>query len=80
MEDPMTHAFVEGAKYRVRYRLDSQRVDREFVGLYLGWNQYGWHDLSLRPAAGTVTLPDDAIIEIEMVASVVACTQPVKVH
>jgi hypothetical protein len=59
---------VVGGNFRVRYRLDNQRRDREFIGTYLGWSRfYTMHDFDLRPDAGTASLPGDAIISCELV-------------
>lgn len=67
-------------RYRVRYRLEGQRADREFVGTYLGWSKYyTQHEFDLRPDAGTSQLPGEAIISCERVSSDVPHSQPKKV-
>lgn len=78
--NPASDRLVEGGKFRVRYRLDSQRRDRVFVGRYLGYNKVlSRHDFDLRPAAGTSGLADDAILEVELVHSDTPCSQPVMI-
>lgn len=56
-------AFIVGRKYCVRYRLDSMRKDREFVGQYLGWNNtFDRHDFNFRPLSGTGSVKPADII------------------
>jgi hypothetical protein len=67
----------EGQRYRVTYRLDGQRYDRQFVGTYLGWNRtFERHDFNLRPAAGTGSLLDPDILSVAEVGVEVAHDAP----
>jgi len=60
---------VVGQKFRVRYRLDGQKKDRELVGTYLGWSRfYSKHAFDLRPGAGTTELFGDDIKTAQRVA------------
>lgn len=68
---------IEGKRYRVRYRLATQRYDREMVAQYLGAHDRSWnsarveHLFNLRPLAGTTTL-----LETDIVGSPVETDEP----
>lgn len=64
--------------YRVWYKLDNHRTPRAFVGMYLGVDVYGQEQFSLRPAAGTSSLPKDAIEAFRPTTA--PASQPVKVQ
>jgi len=56
---------VAGRRYRIRYRLPSQKADREFVGTCLGWSDYfRAYEFDLRPDSGTSQLPGDARVSL----------------
>jgi hypothetical protein len=77
MTSPEPERLVVGGMFRVRYRLDGQRRDREFIGKYLGWSKYyTQHEFDLRPTAGTSQLPGEAIISVELVSSNTPAQQP----
>ena len=77
MSTDQPERLVVGGMFRVRYRLDSQRRDREFIGKYLGWSKYyTQHEFDLRPEAGTSQLPGEAIISVELVPSNTRPQQP----
>lgn len=54
---PQNLTFVKGNRYRVRYRLETQRRDREMVASYLGYDRTRNEFMfNLRPLAGTTAL------------------------
>jgi hypothetical protein len=60
----MADRLIPHRRYRVRYRLEGQRRDREMVATYLGWSKmFTQYDFDLRPDAGTMPLPPGVIIE-----------------
>jgi len=58
---------VQGNMYRIRYKSDTQKVEREAVMLYLGRSGTTESTWSARPVAGTQALPDHWVISIEPV-------------
>jgi len=63
-----TIALAKHTKYRVRFRADGTRRDREMVGTYLGEGPPGCHAFDLRGArAGTITLPARCILDARVV-------------
>lgn len=59
---------VNGCAYRVRYKSETQRVDREMLALYLGKDPRGGMAFSGRPEFGTTTLPLEWFISAEPAA------------
>lgn len=62
MSRQFTNSLAVSTRYRVRFKLDGQRVPREFVGMYLGYRLDGGGvrvtEWSLRPAAGTSSIDE----------------------
>lgn len=60
--------WVIGGRYKIRYRLDNQRYDREGVASYMGVNLFGNYSFSGRPVFGTTELRKTDIISAEKVS------------
>lgn len=59
-----------GAKYKVTYKSETQRIPRTLVAMYLGDDTYnGNHKFSGRPVFGTTDLPKNWILSVETVPS-----------
>jgi hypothetical protein len=71
---------LKGTKYKIRYRLDNQRRDREGVAMYLGLNQnLKDYDFSGRPEFGTTSIPMAAISHMKIVPDNTQCYMDKKV-
>jgi hypothetical protein len=71
---------VIGKRYRVRYRLGAQRVDREMVAVCMGWSKfYTSYLFDLRPDAGTVSIKPDQLIGAPVMTDA-PVKLPYKVH
>lgn len=72
--------FEQGKKYHVTYKLDNQKVAREFVGDYLGTRFSGKEaQFSLRPVAGTAALKFRDILNVKEVSKDTQNSTPRKV-
>lgn len=56
---------LQGRRYRVRFRLQGQRVDRIMVAKYLGVATNGYH-WDLRPKAGTLILQKGDMLQLTL--------------
>ena len=63
----------EGQKYKITYRLSTQRVTREGVATYLDVDRNGSLVFSGRPEFGTVTMQPADILHIEPVPQDTNC-------
>lgn len=52
---------TKGKRYRIVYQLPGYSTRRQAVGDYLGDTQFGDHQVSFRPLAGTTSLPAGCI-------------------
>ncbi len=61
-EEVVRRSMEKGKKYRIRYRLSTQKINRECVALFLWTSTRGEFVLSGRPEYGTSEIPNGSVL------------------